>query len=143
MSDAIVHCKLGRNIPIPPDICSLVHVDENNEANEDWWKTFQDHLGEQEAVQGQIKGGCHVHGAGEHLRTILHKEVNSLQCSPGTHCRGATSLIGKLKIIEAKFSTIEKDEDPINELKQNTTNCNTAIVLATIWTAELIFYDWD
>ena len=69
MADNIAPCLhpfvMGNSVP--QDIGSLIHIDIDEEANEDCWKTFSDHLGEEQTVQSQIKSSCHVHGTGEHF----------------------------------------------------------------------------
>jgi hypothetical protein len=51
-------------------------------------------------------------------------------------------LICKLKVIEAKVNTKEKDENPVNQLEKYATYGNAAVILANIWTAQLVFDDW-
>ena len=61
------HGELCGDVTVPPEIGSLVHIDVDEEANEDCWKTFSDHPGEEQTVQSQIKISCHVHCTSEHF----------------------------------------------------------------------------
>ena len=44
-----------------------VQCNEDEKAKKDWTQTSLHHLGEEEAVNGDIKGLGHVNGAHEHL----------------------------------------------------------------------------
>ena len=64
----------------------------------------------------------HVHGAGKDLAPTPQKIVYSLYNKPGTHVGGTLWLVGKLKIIKLEAVSIEKDDDPINNLEEQTTD---------------------
>ena len=139
---AIGHGKRWRDLTIQSYIGCLVHIYEDKQSNEDHWEASSDHFPEKKAMKSQVKSLGHVHGTCEHLWAILHVPVHSLYHSPGAHGGGTTSLIGKLKVIEAKLDSKQKNENPVNQFQQNAADGNAAVILADIVASKLVLDDW-
>ena len=141
--NSIGHGKGTGELSIPPHIGHLDDIDEYEQSEEHNRKASSDHLFEQKAVESEVKRLGHVHGTSEHFRAILHEQINGFKDCPSTHRSGATSLISKLEVIQAKVDSEEKDKNPVNDLQEDTTNGYASIVLTSVDASKLIFYDGD
>ena len=89
----------------------------------------------------KIEGLGNIHEAAEDIPTIPGEVADSLYNSPCAHVSRDTELIGKLEVIDAKPVTKQKDDDPIKEFENETTNHNCSVVFTRIQIAKLIFQE--
>ena len=85
LSYAIPDWKNVRKVPIPIDICKLVHVNEEQESHEDDRESSSKKFLEQKTVLNKIEGFGHVHKTGIYIGAVSHEVVYGLNCGPGTH----------------------------------------------------------
>ena len=75
-------------------------------------------------MSNKIESFSHIHKTCIDFCTVPHEVVDGLECSPGAHGGGAAWLIGKLKMVDTKGRTKEEEDDPVQELQYQTTQCN-------------------
>ena len=112
-----MHGEEVREIPIPPDICYLLAVDEYQKSEKNGAEPSLEHFCEEDTVHCDIKGLGHIHGAHEDFRSMSEKVVNSFQYSICTHTPRYARLIGILQIIETKGTSKEQQNNPIQEFE--------------------------
>ena len=76
LSDSIVHTKKRGYLAVPSYICRLFRVNKYQKSDEDSTQSSSQHLGEEKAVHGNIKGLGHVHGTHEDFRVMPEEVVN-------------------------------------------------------------------
>ena len=72
----------------------------------------------------QVEGLGHVHKVGIDFSAIPHEVVDGLNSSPSTHFGGATRLVSKLKLVNAKRSAKQEEYNRVKKLQNKTTHGN-------------------
>ena len=79
-----------------------------------------------------IEGFGHVSHAAEDFSIISKKVINCFRYQPCAHNCGAPFLIAELEIIKTKTTTKQQQDDPINNLQDETTDGYASVVLVRI-----------
>ena len=69
--------------------------------------------------------------------------VNGLKSSPCAHYCGTPCLVCKLQFIQSKRISIKKDHHPVKELKEDTADCHTPVVLTAVDAGQLVLDQGD
>ena len=93
-------------------------------------------------MECQVESLCHVHGTGEHLRSIVLIPADGLQHSPGAHGRRAASLVGKLEVIQAELDTKQDNENSVNKFQNEAADSYTTIDLTAGDASKFILDNW-
>ena len=129
LSNTIGHAEGRRELVVPSDVCKLVDVNENEQSDKDCRESCLQEFLEENGVLYKIKSFTHIHHATEHIPTIPQEVADRLNNSPGAHVRGDPWLVGKLKVVNAKLSSKEDEDDPVKKLQNKATDRNCSIIL--------------